>query len=88
MSSAETSKNDYGAIQPEGIRNAERSWLRYRDAFVAFGRARYPGIPSEAWLTLLTNDRASVLDGSFCDMDAVEPPCTLSGDPWKPSPLP
>ena len=88
MSSAEKSKNDYGAVQPDGIRNAERAWLKYRDAFINFTKARYPDVPPAAWLTLLTKDRISILDGSFCDMDAVEPPCSQAGDTWKPSPLP
>lgn len=89
ISNADKNKHDYGAIQPEGIRNAERAWLRYRGAFVAFAKVRYPNIPAEAWLTLLTVDRASILDGSFCGMDSFEEgPCAQRGDTWKPSPLP
>lgn len=88
MNRTEEHKNDYGAIQPEGIRAAERSWLKYRDAWLQFAKLRYPGVAPEVWLTLLTNDRASVLDGSFCDMDAEDGPCAQKGDTWKPSPLP
>ncbi len=88
LSDAEAHKNDYGAIQPEGIREAERAWLKYRDAWVAFAKLRYPAVPAEAWLALLTDDRTSILDGSFCDMDAVDGPCAQKGDTWKPSPLP
>ena len=85
---AEVHKNDYGAVQPEGIRGAERAWLTYRDAWVTFAKLRYPAVSEEAWLVLLSNDRTSVLDGSFCDMDAEDGPCAQHGDTWKPSPLP
>ena len=88
ITDAEAHKSDYGAVQPEGIRSAERAWLKYRDAWVAFARQRYPSVPEEAWLVLLSNDRTSVLDGSFCDMDAEDSPCAQHGDTWKPSPLP
>ncbi len=85
---AEEHKSDYGAVQPDGIRNAERAWLKYRDAWLEFATLRYPGVTNEAWLTLLTEDRTAVLDGSFCDMDAMDGPCAQKGDTWKPSPLP
>lgn len=88
MAKAEKQMKDYGAVQPSGIRNAERAWGKYRGAWIAFAKLRYPAVPKEAWLTLLANDRASILDGSFCDMDAVDGPCAQQGDTWKPSPLP
>ena len=84
----EEHKSDYGAVQPDGIRRAERAWLKYRDAWLNFAKLRYSSVPDEAWLTLLTKDRTSVLDGSFCDMDAEDGPCAQRGDTWKPSPLP
>ncbi len=86
MSDAEARKGEYGAIQTDGIRDTERAWLKYRDAWVRFAKLRYPAVPADAWLTLLTEDRISVLDGSFCDMDA-DGPCTQKGGTWKPSPL-
>jgi uncharacterized protein YecT (DUF1311 family) len=88
LGDAEAHKAEYGAVQPEGIRDAERAWLKYRDAWVAFAKLRYPAAPAEAWLTLLTNDRTSILNGSFCSMDAVEGSCAPKGDTWTPSPLP
>jgi hypothetical protein len=88
LSVAEEHKNEHGAVQPEGILDAERAWLKYRDAWIGFARLRCPSRPSEAWLVLPTNDRVSVLDGSFCDMDAEDRPCAREGDTWKPSPLP
>jgi len=88
MADAEENMKDYGAVQPDGIRNAERAWLKYRDAWVTFAKLRYTGVPPDAWLVLLTNDRTSILDDSFCDIDDVEGPCAQKGDTWKPSPLP
>lgn len=88
MQDAESHKADYGAVQPEGIRNAERAWLKYRDAWLAFAKLRYPDVPRDSWLALLTTDRTSVLDGSFCDMDDEDSRCAREGDTWKPSPLP
>jgi uncharacterized protein YecT (DUF1311 family) len=88
IANAEEHKNEYGAIQPEGIRDTERAWLKYRDAWVTFAKLRYPSVGPEAWLILLTKDRTSILDGSFCDMDAMDGPCAQKGDTWKPSPLP
>ena len=44
-----------GAVTREGIRTAQRAWLAYRDAFLAFAALRYPKVPREslaAWLTL------------------------------------
>ena len=35
-------------------RTAERAWLRYRDAWVAFGAAARPDLPASTWLTWAT----------------------------------
>jgi uncharacterized protein YecT (DUF1311 family) len=50
-----------GTIRPEGIRDAERAWLKYRDAWVAFGKVKYPGVPAEAWLDYYTRQREAQL---------------------------
>jgi hypothetical protein len=88
LADVEAHKSDYGAVQPDGVRSAERAWLRYRDTFVTFAGLHYPSVSPDAWLTLLTKDRISVIDGRFCDMDAQDGPCAQPGDRWKPSPLP
>jgi len=43
------------------IRDAERAWLAYRDAFVEFARLRWPSISGDSWLTFLTNERMKQL---------------------------
>ena len=50
-----------GTIRPEAIRDAERAWLKYRDAWVAFGRVKYPDVPPEAWLDYFTRQREAQL---------------------------
>ena len=69
IANAEAHKDDYGAIQPEGIRSTERAWLKYRDAWVAFAKARYPSVNESAWLKLLNDDRVLVLTGKCCGAD-------------------
>ncbi len=46
-----------GSISPDGIRDAERAWIKYRDAWVVFGAQRYPDVAAEAWLTYFTRER-------------------------------
>jgi len=44
-----------GAVTRDGIRDAQRAWLAYRDAFLAFAALRYPKLPRASlatWLTL------------------------------------
>ena len=82
IADAEAHKNDYGAVQPEGIRGAERAWLKYRDAWVEFAKIRYPSVSKSAWLQLLSDDRVLVLTGKCCgsdpsDKDAAKNPRPL-----------
>lgn len=50
-----------GTVKPEGIRATQRLWLKYRDAFAAFGKARYPETRAEDWKTHLTRLRTAEL---------------------------
>jgi uncharacterized protein YecT (DUF1311 family) len=65
LANAGKHKSEYGAVQPEGIRETERAWLRYRDAWVAFAKLRYPSVRAESWLTLLTKDRIVTLQSTL-----------------------
>jgi uncharacterized protein YecT (DUF1311 family) len=49
------------ADEPEYIRNLERAWLKYRDAWIDFALLRYPSINKYAWLTLLTKEQTESL---------------------------
>lgn len=39
------------------IRDSERAWLAYRDAFVTFAKIRWPGVRDDSWLAFLTRER-------------------------------
>jgi hypothetical protein len=82
IAEAEAHKDDYGALQPEGIRGAERTWIKYRDAWAAFVKIRYPSVSESAWIQLLSDDRVLVLTGKCCgsdpdDKDAAKNPRPL-----------
>lgn len=51
----------YGTVTPDGIRTTQRTWLRYRDAWVAFAAVRYPATPKEVWLAWLSEARTKAL---------------------------
>lgn len=50
-----------GLEAKDTLRAAERAWLTYRDAWVAFARARYPKVPAYAWKARLTERRVKNL---------------------------
>jgi len=52
---------EYGTIRSEGVRETERLWLRYRDAWVAFAATRYPDTAANAWRAWLSRARARAL---------------------------
>ena len=52
----------YGTVTKEGVKNTQRAWLAYRDAWVALGAARYPGVAPHAWKALLTQRRIEQLE--------------------------
>ena len=49
------------SVTPNGIKLAQRAWIRYRDAWVRFGAVKYPGVPPESWKTWLTEQRTKML---------------------------
>jgi uncharacterized protein YecT (DUF1311 family) len=52
---------EYGTIDADGVRETQRLWLPYRDAWVAFAAARYPDTPADAWRAWLSNTRGKAL---------------------------
>ncbi len=52
------------AANPPGDtpRDTQRAWRAYRDAWVAFGKARYPRVPAYAWQAWLTERRIRQLE--------------------------
>ena len=55
--------DSYGTVTSEGIRDAQRAWLRYRDAFLAFAAIRYPRMSRDSLATWLTRQRTGLLRG-------------------------
>jgi uncharacterized protein YecT (DUF1311 family) len=68
-------EDDDGAIRPDGIRQAERAWMTYRDAWVAFAKVRYPQTDATAWLTLLARNRYWSLRHTMCQVGWNDPAC-------------
>jgi uncharacterized protein YecT (DUF1311 family) len=50
-----------GAVTREGIRSAQRAWLRYRDAFLAFAAVTYPKISRDGLAAWLADQRTALL---------------------------
>lgn len=55
------SEQGWGTVTKDGIRTTQRSWLKYRDAWVAFCKVKYPGTDVDSLRTLLTLLRVDLL---------------------------
>jgi uncharacterized protein YecT (DUF1311 family) len=51
-------------VSQTDLRDTERAWIRYRDAWVTFGTLRWPQVTSTSILTYLTRQRTKQLTGS------------------------
>ena len=52
---------DLGTVKQPDLLVVQRAWLHYRDAWVAFGRQRYPAIARDTWIVTLTESRVKQL---------------------------
>ena len=52
---------EYGTIDGDGVRETQRLWLPYRDAWVAFATARYQDTAADTWRAWLTRTRTKAL---------------------------
>jgi hypothetical protein len=50
-----------GAVTREGRRDAQRAWLRYRDAFLAFARVKYPKLSADSLAAWLADQRTAMM---------------------------
>jgi uncharacterized protein YecT (DUF1311 family) len=50
-----------GCTSSDSILQAERAWLLYREAWVSYGKLRWPLIPPDSWRALLTIERTKML---------------------------
>jgi uncharacterized protein YecT (DUF1311 family) len=52
---------DAGTISKEGIRETQRTWLTYRDAWASFAARRYPARSAAEWKAWMTAARITQL---------------------------
>ncbi|MCD9031539.1 lysozyme inhibitor LprI family protein [Luteimonas sp. Y-2-2-4F] len=52
---------DYGTVSADGVRDVQREWLRYREAWVDFAAARWPDTAADAWRAWLSESRTAAL---------------------------
>jgi uncharacterized protein YecT (DUF1311 family) len=55
------SKDNFSTVKPENTHKAQRAWIAYRDAFLAFAKVAAPTTTPEAVTTLLTRERTKDL---------------------------
>jgi hypothetical protein len=56
-------QDDWGTVTTENIRNAERPWPAYRDAWADFARVKFPKSDPNGIKVWLTRDRTGILEG-------------------------
>jgi Lysozyme inhibitor LprI len=54
---------DAPGISVASLQNAQRAWLRYRDAFIAFARVKYPTVARESLAAWITRNRSEIIPG-------------------------
>jgi hypothetical protein len=47
----------WGTITRESVRKSQDEWLRYRNAWIAFGCEKYPSVSEQSWKAWLDQDR-------------------------------
>lgn len=56
------SVTQWGTVTRQSVQKSEDEWRRYRDAWLAFGRQKYPGVPEQSWKAWLDTDRTVMLN--------------------------
>jgi len=51
----------WGTVTRESVRKSQDEWLRYRNAWIAFGRQKYPIVTEQSWKAWLDQDRTVML---------------------------
>jgi uncharacterized protein YecT (DUF1311 family) len=84
---AEAARANPDAVLAEDLHAAQEAWFKYRDAWLAFAKLRYPSLNADSLLALLTRDRIATLRGKPCEYDPDTSDCLLP-DNQPPRPLP
>jgi hypothetical protein len=56
------SVTQWGTVTRQGVKKSEDEWRRYRDAWMTFGRQKYPGVSEQSWKAWLDTDRTVMLN--------------------------
>jgi hypothetical protein len=48
-------------VNPEGLKETQKAWLDYREAWIRFGKARYRDVSETSWKGWLDDERATLL---------------------------
>lgn len=51
----------WGTATVEGVRKTQQLWIQYRDAWVKFGKVKYPQVSADGWKTWITQERLAML---------------------------
>jgi hypothetical protein len=51
-------------VDADSIKIAQRAWMRYREAWVEFGKIKYPSVTADSWRTWLTRQRIAMWKGT------------------------
>jgi uncharacterized protein YecT (DUF1311 family) len=73
MEDAEAARSNPDAVLAEDLQTAQEAWLKYRDAWLAFAKLRYPSLNEDSLLALLEYDP----DTSDCAQPDNQPPRPL-----------
>jgi uncharacterized protein YecT (DUF1311 family) len=48
-------------ISVDAVKKTQRAWIKFRDAWVAFAKEKFPSTNPEVWLLWLTQNRTKML---------------------------
>lgn len=55
-------KRRWGTATVEGVQHTQQLWIAYKDAWVKFGKIKYPKVTPDSWETWLDQERLAMLE--------------------------
>ena len=55
-------KRRWGTASVAGVQHAQQLWIAYRNAWVKFGKIKYPKVTADSWETWLDQERLAMLE--------------------------
>ncbi|MBZ5504960.1 MAG: hypothetical protein LAO78_05665 [Acidobacteriia bacterium] len=62
MQTQNGSVSRWGTVTRESVKTSEDEWRRYCDAWISFGRQKYPRVTEQSWKVWLSQDRTAMLN--------------------------